>query len=224
MKQFKKSGIIESRIENLTLGLVTVYNARVEKSGELFDSEFLSLKDFLNEKFASRRPAEDAVVGHVRRMYRAIGWEPTKYRPSSEALIRRILREKDLYRINNLVDFGNLASARFHLPMGLYDCDKVVGSPRIDVGQSGETYQGISKPLIHAEGKLILRDDRGIFGNPTADSARTAISSDTKTAMAVFFCPPEVEEDYIERALDYLSEWYRHFSRDGKVEGKIDPL
>jgi DNA/RNA-binding domain of Phe-tRNA-synthetase-like protein len=145
-------------------------------------------------------------------MYRRIGWEPTQYRPSSEALVRRILKGKGLYRINNLVDYGNIVSASFFLSMGLYDFDKIEGNIVLDVGKPSEEYEGISKSRIHAEGKLILRDSRGIFGNPTADSLRTSITLNTKRALALFFCPPEVSDDYINSTLASLATHYNRFS------------
>ncbi len=209
--QIQATEIIRKKLDGLRLGILITEKVKVAPSGDLFEEELKKLQNELEDKFATRRPAENEVVHHVRRMYRRIGWEPTQYRPSSEALVRRLLKGKGLYRINNLVDFGNLTSARFHLPMGLYDSDKIVGTVYMDVGQPGEVYQGISKDRIHAEGKLILRDEQGIFGNPTADSRRTSITEQTRNAMAVFFCPAETDEVYITKALQFLEEYYQTF-------------
>ncbi len=219
--QFSASEIIRSKINGLKFGVLLAYNLKVHKSGAEFDSAFSDLQRFLQEKFSSLRPAEDETVKYVRRMYGRIGWEPTRYRPSSEALIRRILKGTGLYRINNLVDFGNIASARFHLPMGLYDAEKISGKILMDVGKEGESYRGISNPEIHATGKLILRDDNGIFGNPTADSLRTSITNTTKSSLAVFFCPPEIPDIYIKEALDFLSDFYRKLAQDVRIEQEI---
>jgi len=219
--KFNTSDIIRDKISGLKFGILLVNNLKVRKNDAHFDDAFNDLRLYLQEKFNVKRPAEDAVVSHVRRMYRRTGWEPTRYRPSSEALIRRILKGNTLYRINNLVDFGNLTSARFHLPMGLYDAQKITGNIMMDVGQDNESYRGISNPEIHAQGKLILRDDNGIFGNPTADSLRTSITEKTSIALAVFFCPPEIEDDYLKATLDYLSNYYKTFSGDTQVQQEI---
>lgn len=218
---FSASEIIREKILGLKFGLIFARQISVEKENADFTREFTELQDFLNTKFSQKRPAEDDIVSYVRRMYRRIGWEPTRYRPSSEALIRRILKGNALYRINNLVDFGNLVSARFHLPMGLYDIGKIGDSITMDVGNEGESYRGISKPEIHAEGKLILRDAQGIFGNPTADSLRSSITAQTSSALAIFFCPPEVESSYLQQTLNFLSAYYGKFSADGDIETKI---
>lgn len=221
---FKASEVIQSKIKGLKFGLVYGRGFRVIKDDPSFSKSFNELELYLKDKFSTLRPAEDAVVQSVRRMYGRLGWEPTRYRPSSEALIRRIIQGKGLYRINNLVDYGNLVSARFHLPMGLYDADKIVGEIIIDVGKPTESYQGISNPEIHAEGKLVLRDDEGIFGNPTADSLRTSINKDTQQALAIFFCPPEIQPDYLQKTLDSLANFYQQFNESNEVERAVVQL
>ncbi|MCK4753825.1 MAG: hypothetical protein KAS58_01250 [Calditrichia bacterium] len=204
----KFSPIIRTKITGLKIGLLTGSEFEVKKQSDFITGQFLDLEEDIKDKFSDSRPSTDPVVSAVRRMYRRIGWEPTQYRPSSEAMIRRFLKNKGLYRINNIVDLGNVASTRFHLPMGLYDCDLISGAISVDVGREGEEYQGISKAVIHAEGKLVLRDEIGIFGNPTADSLRTCINEKTTHILAIFFTPPEVEKSYIRDTLKYLQNLY----------------
>lgn len=202
------SKIIQQKIPGLKLGLLKAKNVKIRKKSSLVDEQYTQIEKFVKNKFAENPPSSDIVVSAVRRMYRKIGWEPTKYRPSSEAMIRRFLKDKGLYRINNFVDLGNVASTKFHLPMGLYDLDKIEGGVVVDVGVEHESYQGISKELIHATGKLILRDDTGIFGNPTADSKRTCLSEKTTNVMAIFFTSPEVGDDYLNKTLKFLNNLY----------------
>jgi DNA/RNA-binding domain of Phe-tRNA-synthetase-like protein len=92
--------------------------------------------------------------------------------------------------------------------MGLYDRDKIAGDILVDVGSVEEAYEGLSIDLIHAHGKLILRDAQGIFGNPTADSKRTSITAETEHLLAIFFTPPEIPHAYLEQTLDYLKTLY----------------
>ncbi|MCK4558554.1 MAG: hypothetical protein KAV45_02150 [Calditrichia bacterium] len=218
----KFTPIIETKITGLKIGILTGSEFEVIKQSDFVTGQFLDLEEYIKDKFSDSPPSADPVVSAVRRMYRRIGWEPTQYRPSSEAMIRRFLKNKGLYRINNIVDLGNVASTRFHLPMGLYDCDLISGVISVDVGREGEEYQGISKAVIHAEGKLVLRDEMGIFGNPTADSLRTCISEKTKNILALFFTPPEVEEPYVRDTLKYLQNLYSTECPGASVE--IDVL
>ncbi|NOX87386.1 MAG: hypothetical protein GXO77_00025, partial [Calditrichaeota bacterium] len=185
MAEITISEIIKRRIPNFKLGIVEGNEVKIDKEDERFPELYEELVDYIKKTFAKDPLSSNEIIGHVRRLYRRIGWEPTRYRPSSEALARRILQNKGWYRINNAVDLGNLVSARFHLPMGLYDLDKINGPVQVDVGRPDESYEGISKSEIHAEGKLILRDQTGIFGNPTADSKRTSVDADTRNILAV---------------------------------------
>jgi DNA/RNA-binding domain of Phe-tRNA-synthetase-like protein len=132
------SQTIQSKISGLNLGVLFCYDFEVKKKSDYAAKQFITLETHIKEKFSNNAPSTDPVVSAVRRMYRRIGWEPTQYRPSSEAMIRRFLKDKGLYRINNAVDLGNVVSTRFHLPMGLYDIDKISGTISVDVGQDGE--------------------------------------------------------------------------------------
>lgn len=208
MKKLKTSPRFLEKAGEIKFGLLKSSGVSVKVSGEDFERELEALTESLKATFADKALSENPVIGKVRRLYRSVGWEPTKYRPSSEALARRLLQGKGLYRINNVVDRGNLVSARYHIPMGLYDLDKVKGDIMLDIGGEGETYDGISRPGIRATGKLVLRDEIGIFGNPTADSKRTSISADTRDVLAVFFCPAGVDEGYITAMLEELRDAY----------------
>lgn len=220
MKTIIKSGQIADKIKDLKLGLVDATQIMVLKGDELFEQELQRLVTELKQKFHDIAPSDDSVVSATRRMYRQVGWEPTKYRPSSEALIRRLIQGKGLYRINNLVDYGNLVSARFHIPMGLYDPDNVQGDIYIDVGNEGESYEGISKSKISAGGKIILRDNYGVFGNPTADSRRTSITEKTNHILAVFFISSTIDDYYAGNTIKSLAQFYSRFTTD-KIVTKI---
>ena len=213
------SSIIKQKIPGLKLGLLEARNVEIKKKSALVDEQYNQLEEYIKNKFTDSPPSSDFVVSAVRRMSRKIGWEPTKYRPSSEAMIRRFLKDKGLYHINNYVDLGNVASTKFHLPMGLYDLNKINGNIIIDVGKEHESYQGISKELIHATGKMILRDETGIFGNPTADSKRTSLSEKTKNILAIFFTPPNVDNNYLNETLNFLEDLY--LSECSKVQNCI---
>ncbi len=134
-------------------------------------------------------PAERAAV---RAMYRRVGIDPTKRRPSSEALLRRVLRGDALPRVNTLVDICNWCSLELQLPYGLYDADRIEGPVVLRLGDPGEEYAGIRKDAIHVGGRLTLADARGAFGNPTSDSARTMVTPATERALAVIFVPREI--------------------------------
>ena len=152
------------------------------------------------------RPEPDDVIAAVRTMYKRVGIDPTKTRPSSEALLRRVRRGDELPRINSLVDVINWCSLETQLPYGLYDLDRIVGGVTLRLGAAGEEYAGIRKDTVHVAGRLTLADDDGPFGNPTSDSARTMVTTATTRALVVIFCPAPVGEPVLQRALALTRE------------------
>jgi DNA/RNA-binding domain of Phe-tRNA-synthetase-like protein len=159
----------------------------------------------------------------TRSMYRKLGLDPTKTRPSSEALLRRIKKGDGLPRVNTLVDICNWCSAEFQLPYGLYDRDALRGGIQLRVGQDGEEYAGIRKDAVHLEGRPTLADAAGPFGNPTSDSARSMVTASTTRALVVIFVPREVPRTAIERALDTTAERALRFAHGGEVFRQIIP-
>src|SRR5258706_37439 len=125
-----------------------------------------------------------------RALYRRFGMDPTKIRPSSEALLRRLKKGEPMPRVNSLVDVANAMSIQLQVPVGLYDLDKAVGDElTIRVGREGETYTGIRKDQVNVAGRLCVADATGACGNPSADSERTMITTDTERAAWLYFLP-----------------------------------
>ena len=115
-------------------------------------------------------------VEATRRVYRACGKDPSRYRPSSEALIRRVVQGKELYQIDTLVDMINLASMKFGYSIGGFDADKFAGDTlTLGIGRKDEPYEGIGRGILNIEGMPVYRDAEGGVGTPTSDHERTKI-------------------------------------------------
>lgn len=150
---------------------------------------------------AALRAHPPADTGAVRTMYKRIGLDPTKTRPSNEALLRRLLKGQPLPRVNSMVDVINWCSVEFQLPYGLYDLAHIVGPVTLRTGHEGEEYAGIRKDVVHVAGRLTVVDDLGPFGNPTSDSARTAVTTATTDALVVIYAPAETAESRLREAV-----------------------
>jgi DNA/RNA-binding domain of Phe-tRNA-synthetase-like protein len=144
-------------------------------------------------------PAESAAV---RTMYKRVGIDPTKTRPSNEALLRRVRKGQPLPRVNAVVDVINWCSVEFQLPYGVYDRQHVHGPVTLRLGRDGEEYPGIRKDTVHVAGRLALIDEQGPFGNPTSDSARTMVTAATTDLLVVVFAPIEIERARLGQVLD----------------------
>ncbi len=149
------------------------------------------------------RPPEESAA--VRKMYRRTGLDPTKRRPSSEALLRRVRKGEALPRINSLVDICNWCSLEFQLPYGLYDLDRIEGDVTLRLGAASESYPGIRKDQVHVAGCIALADACGPFGNPSSDSARTMVTDGVARALMIAFAPAEVPLERVEQVLEVSS-------------------
>jgi DNA/RNA-binding domain of Phe-tRNA-synthetase-like protein len=153
-------------------------------------------------------------IAAVRTMYKRVGLDPTKTRPSSEALLRRVRRGDELPMINNLVDIINWCSLETQLPYGLYDLAHVHGGVTLRLGLAGEEYDGIRKAAVHVAGRMTLADETGPFGNPTSDSARTMVTTETTRALVVIFAPVAIAEAAVTRAADLTRERIARFAAE----------
>ncbi|MBQ9215644.1 MAG: hypothetical protein IJ159_02680 [Prevotella sp.] len=119
-------------------------------------------------------------ISATRSVYKACGKDPSRYRPASEALIRRALQGKALYQIDTLVDLINLASIAFGYSIGGFDADKFKGDTlTLGIGREGEPYEGIGRGMINIHGLPVYRDAEGGVGTPTSDNERTKIELQT---------------------------------------------
>jgi DNA/RNA-binding domain of Phe-tRNA-synthetase-like protein len=132
----------------------------------------------------------DEALQRTRALYRGIGLDPTKTRPSSEALLRRVRRGEPLPRVNTIVDLCNWCSVETQIAFGVYDRERIAGDAlALRLGSDGEGYDGIRKDRVNVAGRLTLVDAEGPFGNPTSDSLRTSVSALTTQVLFVLFVP-----------------------------------
>ena len=119
-------------------------------------------------------------IAATRSVYKVCGKDPSRYRPASEQLIRRMLQGKELYQIDTLVDLVNLASITFGYSIGGFDADKFVGDTlTLGIGREGEPYEGIGRGIINIAGLPVYRDAKGGVGTPTSDHERTKMTLST---------------------------------------------
>ena len=148
-------------------------------------------------------------VEATRLAYKALGKDPSRYRGSAEALLRRVVAGKGLPQINAVVDVINLVSVESRLPIGLYDLGHVTGEILFRAGRAGETYKGIGKYDLNLEGLPIFCDAAGPHGSATSDSERTMVTAATKEVLAVIvsFGGAENLERWTQRLGTLLQEY-----------------
>jgi len=190
----------------LALGVLEAEGIHVGPLPPEFEEECDRLTARLVTSYSGKQPADIPGVAETRGLFHQLDIDPTKTRPSSEALLRRVLQGKGMPRVNPAVDVCNLCSLEEQLPFGLYDRDAVKGPFDVRVGREGEGYSGIRKQRVSLRGRLLLADRDGPFGAPTSDSARTAVTVDTRNLLVVVFCPIERADKHLSTALEHIAE------------------
>ena len=181
--------IVEDKIETVCPSFVgACVEADVENSA--YSEELWKLIDEQCEKFRQTLTTDTvkdiSAIAATRRVYKACGKDPSRYRPSSEALIRRVLQGKHLYQIDTLVDLINLASITYGYSIGGFDAGKFSGDTlSLGVGREGEPYEGIGRGMLNIAGLPVYRDAIGGVGTPTSDNERTKMGLATRRLVAL---------------------------------------
>ncbi len=177
---------------------------------ELWD-DIHALAEKYKQSLTTESLKEMSGIAATRKVYRACGKDPSRYRPASEALIRRMLQGKELYQIDTLVDLINLASIAFGYSIGGFDADKFDGDTlTLGVGKAGEPYEGIGRGFINIEGLPVYRDATGGVGTPTSDNERTKITIGT-THLVVLINGYDGDEQNVRKNAEYIQELLRKY-------------
>lgn len=176
---------IQKICPSLTLGIV---QAKVTNSPtpQFLSEEMTALETEFRQQYTLEELNKRPAILATRLAYKALGKEPGRYRPSAEALCRRILREIPLYRVDTLVDIINIVSVKTGFSIGAFDLNKIEGEKLIlGVGKAGEEFEAIGRGQLNIEGLPVYRDTVGGIGTPTSDHDRTKITSDTRQLLVI---------------------------------------
>lgn len=166
-----------------------------------------------SKKFISKLELKDVLeienIKASRKAYKMLGKDPSKYRLSSESLIRRLVKGLDLYKVNNIVDINNLISLKTANSVGTYDIDNIGATISFTVGDIGESYEGIGRGSINLENLPVFEDEKGKFGSTTSDSRRAMITEDTNYILMniISFNGNEKLDTYIKDAVNLLEKY-----------------
>lgn len=202
----KQIQILHLLEKKLSLGINIYQGIRVksqEKLQDVIKSELKVIKEAFSQELTPG-------YQYSRKLYRAFSIDPTKHRPSSEALWRRLKRGFDFPVVNPIVDLSNLLSLKFQVCFGLYDLDKIKNQVTVCLGENEDTYQGIRKDMVHLKGKIMLKDVDGPFGNPSSDSLRASTDGTTTSMLQVlfFFIEDPQKQQHLEETQKYYTELF----------------
>ena len=198
------AGILSS-CPDCRLGCLLIRDVKIVGSSPALSQEFLKLQSEVAKIYNMEELTKLPPIMAVRAMYKKLDFDPSRYRPASEALVRRVLQHKSLYYVNSAVDASNYCSLKFLVPFGLYDWDKIEGATVYRRAHDG-SYVNMGGNQVSTDGKPFLTDQLGVFGNPTSDSRRTAVSLITRNLLSVVYAGSGTGRGELARILEFTGE------------------
>src|SRR5271156_1502696 len=212
---------IEIKLPGVKLGIVEGHGVAVEALHPDLTKLLEEVCARKQKEFTVESLAEAEPIRAIRALFRSWGMDPSKYRPASEALLRRVVQGKGLYRVSNVVDIGNLVSIETEWPLGCYDRSRVKEPVELRHGTSGESYEGIGKKTWNLEGRPVLADSAGPFGSPISDSTRSMITESARNVMIVIYVPEGASDASANLAMKQLCERLTMFAGASSADSTI---
>lgn len=141
--------------------------------------------------------------------YKKLGKDPSHTRLACEALLRRVVKGDELYRLGDIIDLGNILSIKTMRSVCVVDADKIVGDVTIRIGTKDDEYYGINRGQINVDKIPLYTDDLGPFGNPTSDTDRTKVTGNTKNILIMIIC---FNQDDMEEDKEYMLSLYQKYT------------
>lgn len=179
MTSIKIDDILKNKCGEVAIGSIEAIVKVEDGSKELWEEINLKCNEIRN-LYKAEEIGGIKNISDSRQSYKKLGKDPSRYRLSSEALLRRIVKGSDLYKVNNIVDINNLVSLYSCYSVGTYDVSNIGKCITFTFGGQGEKYRGIGKGDVNLENLPVFEDSRGKFGSTTSDSIRAMITKDTK--------------------------------------------
>jgi DNA/RNA-binding domain of Phe-tRNA-synthetase-like protein len=203
---------VRTRIPGVIFGCALFHGLQVREGDEDLWGQMEEACQRLAREYTLEGLSEYTRIAAARSLQKSFGFDPTRYRPSSEALLRRVLKGQGLYQINTAVDVNNLCSLEFLLPMCVYDLRHVRGQLCVRIGRPGESYPGIGRQTFVIENRVIIADAEGVVGNTVSDSERTKVSGATTDMLLAIYGPAGSNEQQMQQQLTLACERMTHFN------------
>ncbi len=205
--------------EKLTSFNIHAYTMDVKvEDSTVIDEKIKELEERINKEYTLEEVLQIPSIKNARDSYKKLGKDPSRYRLACESLFRRLVKGNGLYRVNNVVDAGNVLSIELAKSTAVLDLDKLQGDVFIRIGNSDDIYYGIGRGLINVSNIPLYVDEVSPFGSPTSDTERTAISENTKQILLMVICFDELDKNIIDDLSIDIFERYGYASNIKKIE------
>lgn len=186
---------LASNINQFKIGLIYYNKIVVEESPQMIKGRMQLYQENLYIEMQDQPVTERTGIAEWRKLWKELGADPNRYRHSAESLLRRIAKQNYLTPFHSAVDLNNFFSLQYEMPIGIYDVAKLDGDIEITLGDEETGYEGLNGRYNSLNNILYSRDATGPFGSPFVDSARTAVTEQTTSALQIFYLHPSLSEE-----------------------------
>ena len=192
-------------------------DVKVEDS-TIIDDKIKELEQSINENYVLEQVLQIPSIKNARDSYKKLGKDPSRYRLACESLFRRLVKGNGLYRVNNVVDAGNVLSIELAKSTAVLDYDKLQGDIHIRIGTNDDIYYGIGRGLINVSNIPLYVDEVSPFGSPTSDTDRTSITMDTKKILLMVICFDDLDKENIKNISIDVFKKYAYATNINEIE------
>lgn len=180
--------------DQLKIGIIHYTKIVVSESPQMIKGRTQLYQENLYLELQENPVTERPGIAEWRKVWKAFGADPNRYRHSAESLMRRIAKQNYLSPVHSAVDLNNFFSLQYEIPIGIYDEEKLEGNIEILLGDENTGYEGLNGRYNSLKNILYSKDEKGAFGSPFVDSARTAVTEQTRNAIQIFYLRPSLDE------------------------------
>ncbi|KWW16581.1 hypothetical protein AS888_24460 [Peribacillus simplex] len=185
------SADLSNKIPGFKVGIITYDNIEVGPSPQMVKGRLQLFQEALFFDLEEKELSDFSGIKEWRAIFKATGTNPSRYRPSVEALYRRVKKQNYLAPIHSAIDLNTFFSLLYEVPIGIYDADKLAGKISIKIGESADGYVGLNGRLNSLDNMIASADHEGPFGSPYVDSERTKVTEETKRALQIIYLQPK---------------------------------
>lgn len=190
------------------IGIIHYTKIIVSSSPQMLKGRLQLFQEQLFFELEEKSVTEFDGIKEWRVLWKKLGADPNRYRPSVEALYRRISKQNYITPMHSAVDLNNFFSMRYEIPMGIYDLEKIQGDVIISLGSEETKYEGLNGRENKLQHILTLKDNVGPFGSPFVDSVRTAVTEETSNALQIVFLRPSIDLDDSRKLVESMGEMF----------------
>ncbi|MFC0272196.1 B3/4 domain-containing protein [Metabacillus herbersteinensis] len=199
---------LKQKIDNFKIGAILYENIEVSHSPQMLQGRLRLFQESLFFEYAEKNVTDIPSVKEWRNSFKLVGADPARYRPSNEALLRRVQKQQYISSMHSAVDLNNFLSLQYQIPLGIYDYNLLKGNILITIGTESDTYLAVNEREVNFENKILSKDSIGAFGSPYVDSKRTSVNFDTKDALHLVYLRPSMNSEDAKDLLASLTKMF----------------